>query len=120
MEDEAVISIGDRCFFNNDCSITARESISIGNDCLFGEGVKIYDHNHVFKHIPTPIAQQGFSEGGVLIGNNVWIGSNVIILKGTEIGDNCVIAAESVVDSCIPDNSILRRNGTIDRIISSN
>ena len=67
MEDEAVISIGDRCFFNNDCSITARESISIGNDCLFGEGVKIYDHNHVFKHIPTPIAQQGFSEGGYLL-----------------------------------------------------
>lgn len=64
LENGAVLEIGDRTFFNYDCSITALNRITIGEDCLFGEAVKIYDHNHVFKHIPTPIAEQGFRVGG--------------------------------------------------------
>lgn len=64
IEDGAVLAIGDRTFFNYGCSITALNRITIGNDCLFGEAVKIYDHNHVFKRLPTPIAEQGFSQGG--------------------------------------------------------
>lgn len=64
VENGAVLEIGDRTFFNYGCSITAQNRITIGKDCLFGEDVKIYDHNHVFKHMPTPIAEQGFSWGG--------------------------------------------------------
>lgn len=41
------------------------------------------------------------------IGNNVWIGMNVIILKGSVIGDNCVVAAGSVVKGVFPDNAII-------------
>lgn len=46
---EAVIKIGDNCFFNNDCSIGANLLVEIGEGTLFGEGVKIYDHNHRFR-----------------------------------------------------------------------
>ena len=57
--------------------------------------------------------------GGVIVGNNVWIGSNVILLKGCEIGDNSVIAAGAVVDKMIPAYSIYRRDGSIERIVLS-
>jgi acetyltransferase-like isoleucine patch superfamily enzyme len=69
--------------------------------------VKIYDHNHRFnQHIE--IKQQGFSNGSVIIGQHCWMGSNVMILKNTVIGDNCVIGAGTVVSGTIPSNSIVK------------
>ncbi|MCF2397310.1 hypothetical protein LGR78_14345 [Enterobacter hormaechei subsp. xiangfangensis] len=43
----------------------------------------------------------------VNIGHNVWIGSNVLILRGVTIGDNCIISAGSIVTKSIPSNNIL-------------
>lgn len=69
--------------------------------------MKIYDHNHRFnQHIE--IKQQGFSNGSVIIGQHCWMGSNVMILKNTVIGDNCVIGAGTVVSGTIPSNSIVK------------
>ena len=79
-----------------------------------GENVKVYDHNHRFNIENTLISEQGFSVGEVSIGENCWIGSNVIILKDAKIGNNCVIAAGSVINDVIPDNSIVRNNIKID------
>lgn len=104
---DAVIRIGDNCFFNNDCTIAANVLVEIGNGSLFGENVKIYDHNHRFKE-SIPIKNQGFSNGTVHIGNHCWIGSNVVILKGANISDNCVIGAGSVISGFIPEGSIVK------------
>lgn len=104
----ASVFIGDNCFFNNDCSINSNISIHIGEDCLFGEGVKIYDHNHRFRDPRTPIKNQGFSVEEIVIGRHCWIGSNVIILKGTHIGDNCVIGAGVVASGNIESNCIIK------------
>ncbi len=69
--------------------------------------MKIYDHNHRFnQHIE--IKQQGFSNGSVIIGQHCWIGSNMMILKNTVIGDNYVIGAGTVVSGTIPSNSIVK------------
>ena len=94
-------------FFNNDCSLNANNSIEIGEGTLYGENVKIYDHNHRFNQ-QKEIKQQGYSNGRVVIGQRCWIGSNVIILKGTEIGNNCVIGAGCVISGKISDNSVVR------------
>lgn len=102
------IHIGDNCFFNHYCSISARKKIAIGNNTIMGENVKITDHNHRFRKENVPIKEQGFSEGEVFIGNNCWIGNNVIILKGANIGDNCVIGAGCVIDFEVPDNTIVK------------
>lgn len=56
---------------------------------------------------------------GVIVGNNVWVGSNVVLLKGCEIGDNSVIAAGAVVDRKTPSYSIYRRDGSIEKIVPS-
>ena len=108
IDKDAMVVIGDNCFFNNDCSINAIKKIVIGNGCLMGENVKIYDHNHRFRDRYTPIKEQGFSVSEVKIGNHCWIGSNVVILKGAQIGDNCVIGAGVVVAGVIKSNSILK------------
>lgn len=72
---------------------------------LFGENVKIYDHNHRFQK-DSSIKEQGYSNGEVHIGGHCWIGSGVIILKGADIFDNCVIGAGSVISEYIPEESI--------------
>lgn len=109
---EAVIQIGDNCFFNNDCSINSNHLIKMGG-VLFGENVKIYDHNHRFNE-HKPIKAQGFSNGTVTIGERCWIGSNVTILKGSKIGNNCVIGAGCVISGKVPDNSIVRLKQTVE------
>ena len=108
LEDNAKMTIGDRCFFNNDCSFNVHENVEIGHDTLFGEGVKLYDHNHVFTSARVPIAKQGFRTGQITIGTNCWICSNVVILKGVHIGDNCVIGAGCVISQDVSNNTIVR------------
>lgn len=110
IEPTAYIKFGDNCFINNYFSATARKAITIGNDCIFGEGVKIYDHNHKYdkKDSGEPIYLQGFTSKEVVIGNNCWIASNVTILAGVHIGDNCVIGANCLIYKDIPAGSVIK------------
>ncbi|AVK62244.1 acyltransferase [Lactobacillus sp. CBA3605] len=89
---DAVISIGDNNFFNYNVSITALESITIGNDCKIANNVVIIDHDHDYRK-----SNNGYICNPVCIGNNVWIGANAVIAKGVHIGDNAVVAAGAVV-----------------------
>ena len=102
------VKIGNGCFFNNFCTLTAVENITIGDNCLFGERVSIYDHDHGFREKDKLIVEQKVTIKAVNIGNNVWVGSNVAILKGVHIGDNSVIAANSVVYKDVPANTIVK------------
>lgn len=101
------IEIGNNVFFNHYCSIYAMNSIKIGNGTIFGENVKIYDHNHCYDNPNIPIKNQGYTSAPIVIGKHCWIASNVTILKGVTIGDNCVIGAGCTVYKDIPDNTIL-------------
>ena len=107
IEDKGKVEIGKNVFFNNGCSIFARNKIAIGEGCLFGENVKIYDHNHRFVNPKLQIKQQGYTLGKITIGRHCWICSNVIILKDTTIGDNCVIGAGCIIKGNVPENTIV-------------
>lgn len=113
IEPGAMLNIKDHCFFNNHCSVTVLKYVEIGDNCIFGENVKIYDHNHVFNLKDTPIYASGFKTKEVKIGSNCWIGSNVVILPGATIGDNCVIGAGCVISTNIPDNSIVKNKNNL-------
>lgn len=104
----AKLRIGEGCLFNYNCSITCLGKIEIGDHTIIGEGVKMYDHNHIFNKHGMNITDQGKKVNDISIGRNCWIGSNVVILSGTEIGDNCVIGAGCVVKGRIQENSLLR------------
>ncbi len=97
------IEIGDECFFNHNCSITCMNKVKIGSYCKFGNNLVIVDHDHSFKHQTN----EEYVSDSIQIGNNVWIGANVTVLKGISIGDNCVIAAGSIVRKSIPANTVL-------------
>lgn len=87
-----IVSIGDNCFMNDSCSINCQKRISIGNNVIFGQNVMLFDHDHDYKNDIN-----NFVRDDIVIGNNVWIGANVTILKGVKIGDNVVIGANSLV-----------------------
>lgn len=101
------IEIGGGCFFNQYCSLNAHTLIKIGENCLFGENVKVYDHNHGYKDLSRLIKNQEFTTAPIFIGNNCWISSNCVILKGVTIGDNCVIGAGCIIYKDVPANSVI-------------
>lgn len=108
IDNDGNLKIGNDCFFNNGCSINCLGNIVIGENCIFGESVKLYDHNHKFSNKDINIKDQGYKVGKISIGNNCWIGSNVIILKDVTIGDNVVIGANSLIYKSIPSNSVVK------------
>ncbi|MBQ8945901.1 MAG: acyltransferase [Lachnospiraceae bacterium] len=94
--------MGDKCFFNLNVSITCLESIRLGAGCQFGNNVVIVDHDHNYKKAGAdPLVSSP-----VIIGQNVWIGANSVILRGAEIGDGAVIAAGSVVKGKVPSGCV--------------
>lgn len=102
------LSIGDHCFFNINSSITCLENIEIGDNCKFGNNLVIVDHDHNFRaNGKYTIDSPEFIASPIKIGNNVWVGANVTILRGSEIGDNCVIGAGSTVKGNYSNNSII-------------
>ena len=103
----ASIRLGDNVAFNDGCSLHALDSIEIGSETIFGENVKIYDHNHRFADPDVPIKDQGYSTAPVVIGRHCWIGSNVTILKGSHIGDNTVIGAGCVINGDVPADCVV-------------
>ena len=95
----ASLTIGNNCGFSA-TSIGCFEDISIGNNVRVGANTTITDSDwHASDsrtHGPKPVT----------IGNDVWIGANVMVLKGVSIGNNVIIGAGSVVSTDIPDNCI--------------
>lgn len=75
--------------------------IKIGNNVRIGPSVKFLAAGHDYKHLSLP--DTGAS---IIVGDNVWIGANSLILQGVKIGDGAVIAAGSVVSKSIPAYSI--------------
>lgn len=102
------IILGKGVFFNNDCSLNCMNEITIGDHCIFGENVKLYDHNHEFKDKGRYVSKQGYNVGKIHIGSNCWFGSNVVILPNVSIGNNCVIGTGCIVFKNVPENSVVK------------
>jgi len=82
-------------------------SITIEDDVMMGVGVQIYVNNHRFDTSKTPFIDQGYyPDEAVVIKNGSWIGANVIILPGVEIGECTVIGAGSIVTKSIPPHTL--------------
>lgn len=100
------LTLGYNNFFNSNCRISAIESITIGDNNLFGPNVIIIDHDHKYNDSEILICKQGFNKAPVIIGSNVWIGGNVTICKGVKICDRVVVGANSVVKNSITSPGI--------------
>lgn len=102
---QGIIEIGERTYFNRYCMLSAHESIKVGEGCMFGPGVKIFDNNHRYDSLCGVSCE--LNTAPISIGDHTWVGANVVILKGTKIGRNCVIGAGCVVRGNVPDGSVL-------------
>lgn len=84
--------------------------IDIGDDVQITEGVTILTHGYDWSVLKKVYGEILGSSGGVVIGNNVFIGMNATILKGVHIGNNVIIGANSLVNKNIPDNVVVAGN----------
>ena len=101
----------DGVFVNNSCSFNCMERIEIGVGTMMGEGVRFYDHDHVYT--AEKIEKWQWTTAPIRVGRDCWIGSNVTILKGVTIGDNTIIGAGCLVRNNIPANSVVYNDGNL-------
>jgi acetyltransferase-like isoleucine patch superfamily enzyme len=103
----ARITIGGGSFLNIAVMVAAIELVEIGAHCMLANGCFVTDSNHRFDDPLRPVPWQGFtSKGPTRIGDNAWLGANVVVTSGVTIGERCVIGANSVVTTDIPPYSI--------------
>lgn len=101
------LSVGDHTFIGRGTFINAGGGVSIGSDVLIGPDAKIWSADHRFDELDVHIRHQGHTFAPVVIGNDVWIGANCIVLKGVTIGTGAVIAAGSVVKADVPEYAVV-------------
>lgn len=99
------IRIEDHVFVGAGCEFNIRLGIDVGADSLLASGCRFIDHDHGIVQGILMRNQHG-PEKAIKIGSNVWLGCNVVILKGVEIGDGAVVAAGAVVTKSILPNEI--------------
>ncbi len=104
----AQITIGNNCRLNG-VYVHAQKGVTIGMNTVIAAGVNIIDSNgHIANSENRTVGRDTPKE--IFIGNNVWVGLNAIILKGTTIGDNCIVSAGSVVKGVFEQNTIITGN----------
>jgi acetyltransferase-like isoleucine patch superfamily enzyme len=105
--DAGRIVIGAGCLLNLNVMVAAVDAVTIGDHCMLANGCLVTDGNHRFDDPERPVPWQGFtSKGPVTIGDNVWLGANVVVTSGVRIGRRAVIGANSVVIDDIPEFAI--------------
>ena len=102
------ISIGNNFYTNHNCVILDGAKVKFGDNVFIAP-------NCVFSTAGHPIDAEQRNAGleialPITVGNNVWIGTNVSVLPGVTIGDNCMIGAGSVVNRNIPSNVVAAGN----------
>jgi acetyltransferase-like isoleucine patch superfamily enzyme len=101
------VRIGEGTFLNIGVMVAAVDLVEIGSHCMLANGCFVTDANHRFDDPDKPVPWQGFTtKGPTRIGDNVWLGANVVVTSGVTIGERCVIGANSVVTQDIPPFSI--------------
>ena len=103
---EIVLRIGDRCWLRPYVVISAAESIVIEDDVVIAAFTSIIDSDHTFAAGRPSVAENPVVTSPIRIGRGTWVAERCAILRGADIGQSCIIGANSVVRGRIPDYSI--------------
>lgn len=99
--------IGDHVFVGTGCEFNFKRGITIGSHCLIASGCCFIDHDHQSARRDVPMGSQSDGpEAPITLENDVWIGANVVLLKGVTIGRGAIVAAGAVVRHSIPPYEI--------------
>jgi acetyltransferase-like isoleucine patch superfamily enzyme len=99
------IRIGSGTYINRNTMLDASELLEIGRNCAIGPGCYLTDHDHGNDPSIPPLAQPLIS-APTRLGNEVWLGAHVVVLKGVTIGDRAVVAAGSLVTRDIAPDAV--------------
>jgi acetyltransferase-like isoleucine patch superfamily enzyme len=102
----AGITVGKNCFFGEYTCIRGQGGVRIGDGVYTGTQVQIAAVNHVYSDPDKFIKDQGITAEGITIEDDVWLGSNVVVVDGVTIGKGCVVGAGSVVTKNLPPYSV--------------
>jgi acetyltransferase-like isoleucine patch superfamily enzyme len=100
------VTVGRNFLVAGNVMINAGGGFTAGDDVLIGPQTKIWTINQRFDDPAKPVREQGYEQKPVVIGNDVWIGAQCVILPGVTIGDHAVVGAGSVVSRDVPPWSI--------------
>ena len=113
------IVIGAQCYIHSGTVIYSGNGVVLGDGVAIAANCTFAPTNYEYHRRDVPIREQGFlpAKGGIVIGDDVWIGAGTVLLDGASIGDGCVIAAGSVVRGSLEPYGVyggnpLRRLGT--------
>jgi len=104
---EGEVSIGDKTVLGQECTISAYQHVSIGEQCILADRVMLIDFDHNVAETERPIRAQGIYKRDTRVGSNVWIGHAAQILRGVTVGDNAIIGAGAVVTKDVPANAVV-------------
>lgn len=101
-----VLRIGDRVGIRPYCSISAAESVTIEDDVIIGAYSSVIDSDHTFADGRPNVMHNPLATAPIRIGRGTWIAERVAVLRGSDIGECCIVGANSVVRGTIPPYSI--------------
>jgi lipopolysaccharide O-acetyltransferase len=101
-----VMRIGDRVGIRPYCSISATESVIIEDDVIIGAYSSVIDSDHTFREGRPNVMHNPMATSPIRVGRGTWIAERVAVLRGSDIGECCIIGANSVVRGTIPPYSV--------------
>ena len=104
---EGTLRIGPKSVIGIRNTINCWLDIEIGSTCLFGDDVYICDFDHRTESLAVPIKDQGIVKSPVRIGDDVWLGTKVVVTRGTDIGAQSVVGASAVARGAYPPRSVV-------------
>ena len=103
----AGIKIGKNCLISEFSVLRGQGGITMGDNVYTSPFVQIFAVNHVYDDPQRPIIAQGITAQGIVIEDDVWIGSSAIVLDGVRVGKGAVVAAGAVVSKDVPPHTVV-------------
>ena len=100
------IVAGDDVFIGKGSILDSNLAITVGDHTFIAPYCFITDTSHLYGDLATLIARQGYQYKETRIGRDVWIGAHTVVVAGVEIGDGCVVGANSTVTKSLPPYSV--------------
>jgi acetyltransferase-like isoleucine patch superfamily enzyme len=99
--------IGNNVGIAQNCFIQVRGKVTLGNNIMFGPNVSIFSENHGYERTDITMLEQPTTRKGVVIEDDVWLGTRCVILDGVTIGKGSIVAAGAIVNATVPPYSIV-------------
>jgi acetyltransferase-like isoleucine patch superfamily enzyme len=103
----AGITVGEDCLIGEYTVIRGQGGVTIGNRVYTSPFTQIIAVNHVFDDPARPFIGQGITAEGIVIEDDVWLGSGAVITDGVRVGSGAVVAAGAVVTKDVPPHTVV-------------